>query len=236
MQFIRNGFLALGAAAILSACATTPAEEAPVAPASAAMQAEPESEAQASPPELTAEQIWSFDAAGNATHIQSGLICPLSWGGFQRTNIHIFRTDGQDVGCNYEDGNDAIVTVYAYRSPLPVPTELKQIMEQVVKVRHPVYEDADFNNPARVGPTDNEFNYLADVISYRNSDGQAMKSGLALADYYGWRTKARLTYPEAGAEDLEFFVNIVMLGERDQLYERQKQEALPVAQDSGAEL
>ncbi len=230
MTFIRIGLLALGMAAALSAC-VTPDKATAVSGPTGSPGDVPERRL-----ELSVEEIWFIDAAGNATHIQSGLTCPLNWGRFKRANLQVFRTDGQDVGCNYEDDRDSLVTLYAYHSAIPVADELTQIMEKAVKIRHPIYEESSIANSRQTGPTGTSVDYFADAITFDRSDGVRMKSGLALADYYGWRTKARVTYPEAIADDIEFFVDIVMLAEQDQLYQRKKQLAIPTAEEPSTTL
>lgn len=172
------------------------------------------------PEALEEDEIWSVDTAGNATHIQSGLSCPKTWSQLSLTETHIFRQDGQDVGCNYIDGHGAIATLYAYHSGLPVEAEMQQIIDQVVKQRFPIHEDADVLNITEPGTS---VSFVADAITFKGGDGRLMKSGLALADYSGWRVKARITYPEAIADEFEQFINLVMVGEHDQIAARQKQ-------------
>ena len=65
--------------------------------------------------------------------------------------------------------------------------------------------------------------FEADAITFKGGDGRLMKSGLALADYAGWRMKARVTYPESIADEFERFLTVVMLNEYDNISARQKQ-------------
>ena len=170
------------------------------------------------PQDLSDEEIWRSDADGNLTHIQSGLICPVTWGGYIRTNETIYNRNGEDVSCNYGDGNSTVVTYYAYRTAMSVEDELVGIMEQVVKARHPVYAEAAILNASA---SSNGFHYVGDAISYSDANGQEMKSGLVLADATGWRLKVRITYPLENAEKLEAFVGASLLGQWDGVRETQ---------------
>lgn len=105
-------------------------------------------------------------------------------------------------------------------------------MDKVVKGRHPVYEEAGLLN--LTGP-DTLAAFEADAIRYKAGNGQLMKSGLALADYAGWQVKARVTYPEAIADEFERFLTVVMLDEYDNISARQKQ-LDSIATDTGDDL
>lgn len=249
MTFFRKTMAALAAAMCLAACTTVPAEqedksttiyvnpdtgeyavdesasdEVKMLAGLLSMAARGELD-----PDLPDEEILSADAAGNITHLQSGLSCPKTWARFALTDTQIYKQNGQDAGCSYEDGHGAILTLYAYQSSMTVGDELAGIMEGVVKQRHPIHEEAGMQN--LTDPT-SATAFMADAISYKGGDGRPMKSGLALADYAGWRIKARVTYPEAIADELERFVNVVMLGEYDQVTARQQQlDAIEAAAD-----
>lgn len=182
--------------------------------------------------DLADEEILSIDEVGNVTHIQSGLSCPKTWSQLSLRDTQIYNQNGQDVGCSYDDGKNTILTLYAYRSDYTVTDELQAIMDQVVKGRHPVYEEAGLLN--LTGP-DTLAAFEADAIRYKAGNGQLMKSGLALADYAGWRVKARVTYPEAIADEFERFLTVVMLNEYDNISARQKQ-LDSIATDTGDDL
>ena len=184
------------------------------------------------PEPLEDDEILSVDTSGNVDHIQSGLSCPKNWSQLRLINTHIFKQDGQDVGCSYQDQDSTILTLYAYHSPMSVGDELQAIMEQVVKPRHPIHEKATILNLTEPGKT---VRFEADAITFKGGDGRLMKSGLALADYAGWRMKARVTYPEAIADEFERFLTVVMLNEYDNMSARQKQiEA--IASETGDDL
>jgi len=179
------------------------------------------------PQDLSDEEIWRSDAEGNLTHIQSGLICPVTWGGYIRTRETIYNRNGEDVSCNYGEGHSTAVTYYAYRTAMSVEDELVGIMEQVVKARHPVHADAAILNASAPA---NGFNYVGDAISYSDANGQEMKSGLVLADVANWRLKVRITYPLENAEALEAFVGASLLGQWDNV--RETQRSRPVETES----
>lgn len=172
------------------------------------------------PEALEEDEILNVDSSGNVTHIQSGLSCPKTWSQLFLQDKQIYKQDGQDVGCSYQDGDGVFLTLYAYRSNMTVDDELNAIMDQVVKARHPIHESAGILNLTEAGTS---VRYEADAIIFKGGDGRLMKSGLALADYAGWRMKARVTYPEAVADEFERFLTVVMLSEFDQISARQKQ-------------
>lgn len=241
MSIIGKGPAALLAAALLTSCASAP-EQAATDEATIYVDAEtgqvvypnenPSDEEFAmgallgaltgalKPEPLEDDEILSVDTSGNVVHIQSGLSCPKNWSQLILLDTQIYKRDGQDVGCTYQDRDGAILTLYAYRSPMTVGDELQAIMDQVVKPRHPIHEEADILN---LTEPDTMVRFEADAITFKGGDGRLMKSGLALADYAGWRMKARVTYPESIADEFERFLTVVMLNEYDNISARQKQ-------------
>lgn len=184
------------------------------------------------PEPLEDDEILNIDSSGNVSHIQSGLSCPKNWSQLRLLDTQIYKRDGQDVGCTYQDGKGAILTLYAYRSNMAVADELQAIMEQVVAPRHPIHETAGILNLTEPGTS---VRFEADAITFKGGDGRLTKSGLALADYAGWRMKARVTYPEAIADEFERFLTVVMLSEFDNISARQKQ-LDAIASDAGDDL
>ena len=175
---------------------------------------------------LEDHEIWFVDRGDNYTHIQSGLICPATWSGLTRTDSTIYNRTGQDVGCNYTMGSDAIVTFYAYRNEQPVEQEVEHLMAQVVKTRHPVFEESDLPlyNSDNAG-----MNLTGDAITFQSSQGVPMKSGVAVMDSAGWRVKARITYTLAIADEIESFVSISMMGQHERILDTKAHQDAPPA-------
>jgi len=176
--------------------------------------------------ELADDEIFKIDSNDNYTHLQSGFICPKEWSGFQRTEATIYKQTGNDVGCNYINADSSLVTIYAYSySNLgPIGDELDQVMEQIVKARHPIHEDADMIIGAP--PRENKFGYIGDAITFDDPNGETIKSGLFLADAGTWRLKVRVTYLENHARDVETFAGSSLQGQWDRIM----RQALPEPQ------
>lgn len=164
--------------------------------------------------QLTEAEIWKSDGAGNMTHIQSGLLCPSAWAGLKRDSATVYNYAGQDVGCNYTDTFGAIVTFYAYRSAGPASDEVAGIMDQVVRSRHPVHEEAVIDileTPTYRG------DFATDAIRFKNAQDTEIISGVAVNEYVNWRLKVRFTYPAAEAERVEAFLMAAIMGQQDAL-------------------
>lgn len=163
-------------------------------------------------PELTDAEIWRTDGAGNQTHIQSGLLCPASWGEMKRQSSDIFKRSGQDVGCNYTDSQGGIVTFYAYRNPAAPEAEVAAIMDQIVRARHPVHSPFTLTALTSV-PMRGDF--AVDAIRFADANGTALVSGVATNEFSGWRLKFRFTFPAARAERIEAFLVASIMGQQD---------------------
>lgn len=165
-------------------------------------------------PELSDAEIWKTDGAGNQTHIQSGLLCPVKWSDLSRGSSHIYKRSGQDVGCNYTDSFGSLVTFYAYRNSAPVAAEVEEIMEHIVRSRYPVHE------PVKI-PILSEMtyrgNFASDAIRFTDANGTGMISGVATNEFAGWRLKFRFTFPEAEMDRIERFLLASIMGQQDSL-------------------
>jgi hypothetical protein len=177
-------------------------------------------------PDLPDEEIWAFDAKGNATHLQSGMICPVQWGDMSRAGeVTVFKQTGMDVGCNYTNGAGAIFTMYAYRNGMSVTDELDTLMTDVVRARTPVHEESSMftapGNPSR------GFSYIGDAITYSDVNSRSMKTGVFLMNADVWRFKLRVTYLNEEAGQKEAFAGMVMMGQFDRMT------GFAAAQDAG---
>lgn len=163
--------------------------------------------------ELTDAEIWRTDEVGNMTHIQSGLICPANWSGFARQDSQIYKRSGQDVGCTYVSGN-SIVSFYAYRNGGTVAEEVKGVMDQIVKARHPV------NSPSSIAVLETfaqRGEFAIGTISYKDAHDEAMKSGVLINQIAGWRLKIRYTFPVSDAQRTEGLIVASLMGQQDSL-------------------
>lgn len=162
--------------------------------------------------ELTDEQIWRTDASGNQTHIQSGLMCPVTWSGMPRDTINIFKRTGEDVGCSYSSGG-AVVSYYAYRNGGTTAEEVEQVMDTVVTARHPVFE------PYRIESFGSftRGKFVHDEVMYEDTQGTEFISGVGISEVGGWRLKVRYTYPLQLSQETEAFIGASLLGQQDSL-------------------
>lgn len=165
------------------------------------------------PKELTPEEIFLRDEYDNATHIQSGVVCPVTWGAFERERVSIFKADGTDVGCNYLGPDGAIMTLYAYQRDIALEDEMAGL-EDTIDMRNPGSRPDDMNE---FGPSPDGFRYLTYTVAFRNTDGTAMKSGALLGEHRGWRLKARITYTARTANDVEYFAFMALRGWADRV-------------------
>lgn len=173
-----------------------------------------QSEATPPEPELSDAEIWKTDGAGNQTHIQSGLLCPVKWSDLSRGSSHIYKRSGQDVGCNYTDSFGSLVTFYAYRNSAPVAAEVEEIMEHIVRSRYPVHEPLKIPILSEVTYRGN---FASDAIRFTDANGTGMISGVATNEFAGWRLKFRFTFPEAEMDRIERFLLASIMGQQDSL-------------------
>lgn len=163
------------------------------------------------PPEpLTEEEVWSKDAAGNLTHIQSGAQCPAQWGEYKRERVGIYQPDGTDVGCNYVAPDGKVQTIYVYLSDAPLAEELEATFE-AMKTRQPVSEETPF---AKGSPGNG---YVARTLSYANADGTRMRTSVLLTNGGEWRLKIRLTCKDSDAPRAEIAAGLALIGQADRL-------------------
>lgn len=166
---------------------------------------------------LNEDEIFEIDSDDNYTHIQSGFICPKVWSGFTRQDTQIYKPAGNDIGCTYTDEVGSLVSFYAYSysNLSSLEDELNEVMESVVKVRHPVSKEASVI--VAQSPRGNQFGYVGDAITFETTDGEVVKSGLFLADAGPWRLKVRVTYAEVVSSVIETFAGASLQGQWDRV-------------------
>jgi hypothetical protein len=162
------------------------------------------------PEPLPENQIWRADADGNLTHIQSGAQCPQRWGDYVRGRTSIFRPDGTDVGCNYENADGAVMTFYVYDSPEDLAIELEETFA-TMKTRQPVSSEVQFADAALPAA------YAARTLAFAAADGTRMRTSVLMTDSGPWRLKVRLTCKAGDARRTEQAAGIALMGQADRL-------------------
>lgn len=165
---------------------------------------------------LSEDEIWQADADGNLTHIQSGMICPVYWSHLERGAVTTYQDDGLNVGCNYTSDQGSIVTFYAYHYPASVREELAEIMDKIIKPRHPVHNSANIRILEMPGIGAKS---VSEAILFTSPQGMDTISGVTLADVSGWRFKVRFTYPLAEADETETFLGVSFLSQEQRIRE-----------------
>lgn len=166
------------------------------------------------PKELAESEIWSADENDNATHIQSGGICPASWGKFERQRQTIFKRDGSDVACGYKHNvTSASFTFYFYRNGM----EAKLATEQMEIVLNTTAPTGDLSDVTKLETADGAL-YSRHTI-HTGSDGIIWSDGVLITDDDGWQIKLRTTYPQSQALELESIAILMLktqIGEVDE--------------------
>ncbi len=62
--------------------------------------------------EVSPKSVWRVGVDGTAIHLQTALTCPASIGGFERTLLRTDDASGLDVGCRFDKGIDARITIF----------------------------------------------------------------------------------------------------------------------------
>lgn len=161
---------------------------------------------------LEDHEIFSADAKGNLTHIQSGGICPFEWGDFTLREPTIFRRDGFDVSCNYSSAElEASYTFYIYKSAEDLSTGLEQAAD-AIRTRYPTAQRVDLN---MMGPPPH---FYAGAAFETSIDGEPMQRDAVLVmDNDGWRIKLRMTYSPSAALARETLGATMMKGQADRV-------------------
>lgn len=156
---------------------------------------------------LSEDEIWAIDADGNRNHIQSGGICPATWGAFEINQASIFNSQGTDVGCNYQSEVGAAFTFYYFKSSESAETHAEGAMEQV-KLRNPKGKATDLLFPIQFMNHD----VYGDQIVSTSSDGIELNDGLYVVETHDWLVKLRVTYLTGRAATIEPMMQTMLLG------------------------
>jgi hypothetical protein len=132
--------------------------------------------------------IWRLDDHNDATHVQTGLVCPASSGNFKRIEMRFYKASGLDISCNYRDADKTLITIYLTRrgtqSVADDFTEAKRELVQVQPAARPL-SDAEQKTFAP------DLKWL--TLLYSEQGGQ-VHSGIWIADFHGWTLEYRATY------------------------------------------
>ncbi len=145
----------------------------------------------------TSKSIWHVDAAGNATHTQSTLVCPARVGNFEGGNATVHDGFGLDVSCSFDLPKAARITVFlTKRSGHSLRGDF-DATRAAIAVHRPDQALSEKMADTLSGPP----TFLS--ASYELDDGNAA-SGVWMADLSGWTLKYRAFFLEnAHSETLE---------------------------------
>jgi hypothetical protein len=133
------------------------------------------------------KNVWQFDAAGNATHVQSQWQCPAKIGDMLRERIGVFGSNGTDTSCEYRFGS-IYVTLYLTLAPTTAVDGAFDGMKDAL-TKH--YQDAKPLPGAEQTTFDAALPFRHFV--YAAANGQ-IDSGVWLADLHGWLFEIRADY------------------------------------------
>jgi len=148
-----------------------------------------------SPVANTAQQIphsiWRLDDKNDATHLQTGLVCPAISGNFKRTAMRFYKASGLDVSCNYLDSEKTLVTIYlTRRGTQSVADDFENAKRELTQVTPTAQPLPDTDQKAFV--SDMKWSTLL----YSEQDGR-IHSGIWITDLHGWTFEYRATYAVA---------------------------------------
>ena len=63
------------------------------------------------------KSVFDVDVDGSATHLLTGLVCPIMSAGWRRTSTIQYDQGGFDVSCGYRDTAGSTITIYINRHP-----------------------------------------------------------------------------------------------------------------------
>lgn len=162
--------------------------------------------------DLADDKIWSVDADGNLTHIQSGGICPKEWGEFALVKPTIFQRNGMDVGCNFQSQSlNASFTFYFYRHLGPLEQELEGAV-QGIKTRNPTAREVELDS---IGAAQHPF--IGRAFESSVDGGSVIRNSVLLTEKSGWKVKLRMTYEAEDAIEQEQLAALMLQGQIDRI-------------------
>jgi len=153
----------------------------------------------------TPKSIWQTAASGDATHLQSTLVCPASLSSFERSVLVPFDSFGFDVGCNFDRTGVGRITLFLTKRDRALAddfAEAQSALKQVMTAATPIVGAA----PA----PDAGLRFMSAL--YALPDGA--RTGLWVAHISGWTFKFRATY--RATNEKEVLQTITALSEKVQ--------------------
>ena len=148
--------------------------------------------------------IWVARDTGDLQHIQSGAVCPANLAGVDRAKTYEIQEDGTDVACSYS-GTGTVVTLYFYISGETLQTAFDSSFAAMAE-KIPDAAEAQSGLAAD--------GVLAGALTSIGTDGQKVRSSVAVAEAEGWTLKARITAVETVADDVDASVRAALLAQR----------------------
>jgi hypothetical protein len=144
--------------------------------------------------EKVPQSIWRVAPDGNATHLQSTLVCPSEVGDFRQTRLTVYDHAGFDVSCNYR-GRHGWITLYLTRlGGMSLDAAFDDAKHQLVQATPDAVPLSDAEQKNFAGAED----YRHLIYSEKNG---ALWSGLWMTEFSGWMFEFRASYaPQAQQE------------------------------------
>jgi hypothetical protein len=144
------------------------------------------------PPRSQPLSIWRPVGDGGQEHLQSGLLCPLAFAGYSRTQIDLYDHAGLDVSCNFAIGHRDITVYLTRRSDSTIEDAMAEAKRELFQVRAAL-------EPKPISETRPSVGGIAwDTALYSLNGG--FRTAIWMADLDGWTLEYRASYPD-GDED-----------------------------------
>jgi len=145
-------------------------------------------------PVPTSKSIWHVNAAGDAVHAQSTLVCPARVGQFKGGHATVHDGFGLDVSCSFDLPNAARITLFLTRRTGQSLQDDFNATRAAIAAHRPDQDLSESPAENLAGRT----SYLS--TSYDLDDGDAAM-GVWVADLSGWTLKYRAFYVESARTD-----------------------------------
>jgi len=132
--------------------------------------------------------IFLVDDKGDATHLETGWICPAVFGDYRRANLHNYNAYGLDVPCGYASTDSTITLYLTKNSGGDLKGEFESAKDALVHRATDAAPLADADQTTF--PSDRD--WLHAIYSSHNG---AMRDGVWYAWYGDWEFEIRATYP-----------------------------------------
>jgi len=145
--------------------------------------------------------IWIADNSGGLQHLQSGLTCPVTVGGYRRGRIGLYNAFGLDVSCDYVAGTTLITLYLARRTSSGVDADMAEAKRELLEM-------GAAHHPQVLSESRSAESGLDWVKALYAEDG-GLHSGIWIADLDGWTLEYRATY--AAADDAQIVADLKLM-------------------------